>query len=140
MVGSSAWPGAPRCRCDRVRGLNRVGNDLPRLAEAIDHRRKSLEDYGEVIVCADKDEMVREADRIASEHVQVMTRDPDFFLAHDELRLAVPRLAHECRLRRQGDRHELYAAPHRIHYAVELGQQSVAGLALIAPAPARHSQ
>ena len=24
--------------------------------------------------------MVREADRIASEHVQVMTRDPDFFL------------------------------------------------------------
>ena len=26
------------------------------------------------------DEMVREADRIASEHVQVMTRDPDYFL------------------------------------------------------------
>ena len=25
-------------------------------------------------------EMVREADRIASEHVQVMTRDPDYFL------------------------------------------------------------
>ena len=24
--------------------------------------------------------MVREADRIASEHVQVMTRDPDYFL------------------------------------------------------------
>jgi sulfopropanediol 3-dehydrogenase len=38
-------------------------------------------DYGEVIVCADQDEMVREADRIASEHVQVMTRDPDYFLA-----------------------------------------------------------
>lgn len=37
--------------------------------------------YGEVIVCADDDEMVREANRIASEHVQVMTRDPDFFLA-----------------------------------------------------------
>ena len=26
--------------------------------------------------------MVAEADRIASEHVQVMTRDPDYFLAH----------------------------------------------------------
>jgi len=26
--------------------------------------------------------MVREADRIASEHVQVMTRDPDYFLAN----------------------------------------------------------
>ena len=37
-------------------------------------------DYGEVIVCDDDDEMVREADRIASEHVQVMTRDPDYFL------------------------------------------------------------
>ena len=38
-------------------------------------------DYGQVIVCADRDEMVAMADRIASEHVQVMTRDPDFFLA-----------------------------------------------------------
>lgn len=37
-------------------------------------------DYGEVILCADEAEMVREADRIASEHVQVMTRDPDYFL------------------------------------------------------------
>ncbi|WP_237478338.1 histidinol dehydrogenase [Lichenibacterium dinghuense] len=42
---------------------------------------RSWADYGEVIVCADDEEMVREADRIASEHVQVMTRDPDFFLA-----------------------------------------------------------
>jgi sulfopropanediol 3-dehydrogenase len=42
--------------------------------------RKAWEDYGEVILCADDDEMVAEADRIASEHVQVMTRDPDFFL------------------------------------------------------------
>jgi sulfopropanediol 3-dehydrogenase len=37
-------------------------------------------DYGEVIVCDGYEEMVREADRIASEHVQVMTRDPDYFL------------------------------------------------------------
>src|SRR5207237_9187045 len=34
---------------------------------------------GEVIVCDSEEEMVREADRIASEHVQVMTRDPDYF-------------------------------------------------------------
>jgi sulfopropanediol 3-dehydrogenase len=46
-----------------------------------DAARKAWEDFGEVIVCDDADEMVREADRIASEHVQVMTRDPDFFLA-----------------------------------------------------------
>lgn len=43
---------------------------------------KSWADYGEVIVCDSDAEMVREADRIASEHVQVMTRDPDYFLAN----------------------------------------------------------
>jgi len=42
----------------------------------------SWRDYGEVIVCDSDEEMVREADRIASEHVQVMTRDPDYFLAN----------------------------------------------------------
>jgi sulfopropanediol 3-dehydrogenase len=35
--------------------------------------RKSWANYGEVIVCQDYDEMLVEADRIASEHVQVMT-------------------------------------------------------------------
>jgi sulfopropanediol 3-dehydrogenase len=42
---------------------------------------QAWKNYGEVIVCDSTDEMVREADRIASEHVQVMTRDPDYFLA-----------------------------------------------------------
>ncbi len=37
-------------------------------------------DFGQVVVCADKDEMVAEANQIAAEHVQVMTRDPQFFL------------------------------------------------------------
>ncbi|WP_043834487.1 histidinol dehydrogenase [Muricoccus aerilatus] len=44
--------------------------------------RKAWEDYGAVIVCDSDDEMVRVADDIASEHVQVMTRDPDYFLNH----------------------------------------------------------
>lgn len=44
--------------------------------------KQSWADYGEVIICADEAEMVVEADRIASEHVQVMTRDPDYFLNH----------------------------------------------------------
>jgi sulfopropanediol 3-dehydrogenase len=39
-------------------------------------------DFGEVIVCDSEEEMVAEADRIASEHVQVMTRDPDYFLSN----------------------------------------------------------
>jgi len=37
-------------------------------------------DYGQVIVCDTKEEMLAEADRIASEHVQVMTEDLDYFL------------------------------------------------------------
>src|SRR6185437_16106991 len=41
---------------------------------------QAWESYGEVIVCEDEAEMIREADRIASEHVQVMTRDPNVFL------------------------------------------------------------
>jgi sulfopropanediol 3-dehydrogenase len=33
-------------------------------------------DYGEVILCADEHEMVAEADRIAAEHVEVLTSEP----------------------------------------------------------------
>ena len=40
----------------------------------------SWRDYGEVIVCADYDEMLEVADDIASEHVQVMTDRDDWFL------------------------------------------------------------
>ncbi|MFN3348753.1 histidinol dehydrogenase [Pseudorhodoplanes sp.] len=41
---------------------------------------QAWKDYGEVIVCDSYEEMVAEADRVASEHVQVMTRDPNYFL------------------------------------------------------------
>jgi len=44
--------------------------------------RVAWRDYGEIILCDTDQEMVQEADRIASEHVQVMTRDPDYFLRH----------------------------------------------------------
>lgn len=37
-------------------------------------------EYGQVIVCDTIDEMVEKADEIASEHVQVMTENPDYFL------------------------------------------------------------
>ena len=37
-------------------------------------------DYGQIILCDTEEEMLSEADRIASEHVQVMTRDPNYFL------------------------------------------------------------
>lgn len=41
---------------------------------------QAWKDYGQVILCKDNAEMVKEADRIASEHVQVMTKDNDYFL------------------------------------------------------------
>ena len=41
---------------------------------------QSWRDYGEVIVCDSYEEMLLEANRIASEHVQVMTHRDDYFL------------------------------------------------------------
>jgi sulfopropanediol 3-dehydrogenase len=42
--------------------------------------RQAWENFGEVIVCDSLEEMVAEADKIASEHVQVMTANDQFFL------------------------------------------------------------
>ncbi|QKV52235.1 histidinol dehydrogenase [Comamonas antarctica] len=42
----------------------------------------SWAEYGEVIVCDTREEMLRKADELAFEHVQVLTRDPDWFLEH----------------------------------------------------------
>lgn len=39
-------------------------------------------DYGEIILCDTQEEMLQEGNRIASEHVQILTRDPDYFLQH----------------------------------------------------------
>jgi sulfopropanediol 3-dehydrogenase len=43
---------------------------------------QSWAEYGEVIVCDSYEEMLQKAEEIASEHVQVMTHDPDYFLAN----------------------------------------------------------
>jgi len=63
---------------ETMREVERLLTILP----TADHARMAWETYGEVIVAEDDDEMVRVADDIASEHVQVMTRDPDHFLRH----------------------------------------------------------
>jgi sulfopropanediol 3-dehydrogenase len=63
---------------DTMVEVDRLLNVLP----TADAAGKAWADFGEVIVCDDQSEMVREADLIASEHVQVMTRDPDYFLAN----------------------------------------------------------
>jgi sulfopropanediol 3-dehydrogenase len=53
---------------------------LLKILPSADLAGQAWKDYGEVIVCDSVEEMVAEADRVASEHVQVMTRDPDYFL------------------------------------------------------------
>ena len=57
--------------------------EVARLLEILptaDIAGKAWANYGEVVLCEDEAEMVRVADDYANEHVQVMTRDPDYFL------------------------------------------------------------
>jgi len=61
---------------DTMKEVERLLKILP----SADLAGQAWKDYGEVIVCDDEAEMIAEADRVASEHVQVMTRDPDLFL------------------------------------------------------------
>jgi len=53
---------------------------LLQILPTADYARQAWNSFGEVIVAESYEEMVQIADRIASEHVQVMTRDPDYFL------------------------------------------------------------
>jgi sulfopropanediol 3-dehydrogenase len=61
---------------DTMKQIDRLLAILP----TAEHARTAWEHFGEVIVADSDDEMVAIADDIASEHVQVMTRDPDYFL------------------------------------------------------------
>ena len=61
---------------DTLRQIDRLLDILPTAAIA----RRAWDTYGEVILCADEVEMATVADDYANEHVQVMTRDPDYFL------------------------------------------------------------
>ncbi len=66
----------------------KLAAELPAQIEAVlkrlatrDVASVAWQDYGQIILCDTDDEMLAEAERICSEHVQVMTRDPDWFLA-----------------------------------------------------------
>ena len=63
---------------ETLRHIDRLLTVLP----TADIARRAWETHGEVIVAASDEEMVQIADELASEHVQVMTRDPEYFLAH----------------------------------------------------------
>ena len=66
-----------------------VAAELPAAIEAVLARLDtapiasvSWRDYGEIILCDTDEEALQESERLCSEHVQVMTREPDFFLAN----------------------------------------------------------
>jgi sulfopropanediol 3-dehydrogenase len=61
---------------DTMKEVERLLSILP----TADAAGQAWKDYGEVIVCDNEAQMIAEADRVASEHVQVMTRDPNVFL------------------------------------------------------------
>ena len=58
-------------------------NEIDRLLEILptaNITRGSWENFGEIILCADQEDMLIEANKLAYEHVQVMTKDPSYFL------------------------------------------------------------
>ncbi|MCE2901017.1 MAG: histidinol dehydrogenase [Gemmatimonas sp.] len=66
----------------------RIADGLPEAIDAVLARldtapiaRVAWQDHGEIILCDTDEEMLAESERICSEHVQVMTADPDWFLA-----------------------------------------------------------
>ncbi|MDD9955335.1 MAG: histidinol dehydrogenase [Anaerolineaceae bacterium] len=56
-----------------------IGRQLETLTTA-DLAGVAWRDYGEIILADDEEDMVMAADDIASEHVEVLTREPDWFL------------------------------------------------------------
>ncbi|MBN3725967.1 histidinol dehydrogenase [Burkholderia sp. Ac-20379] len=63
---------------DTMREIERLLEILPTANIA----RQAWQKFGEVIVAESDEEMVRIANELAFEHVQVMTKDPDYFLAN----------------------------------------------------------
>ena len=64
-----------------------IAQELPAAIDEVLSRLDTAEtasvawrDYGEIILCESDAEMLEEAEKICSEHVQVMTQDPDWFL------------------------------------------------------------
>ena len=61
---------------DTLAEIDRILTILPTAETA----KVSWEEYGEIILCADHDEMLAVSEDVASEHVQVMTDRDDWFL------------------------------------------------------------
>lgn len=63
---------------DTISEVERLLNILPTATIA----RQAWDKFGEVIVADSDEEMLEIANKLAFEHVQVMTHDPDYFLNH----------------------------------------------------------
>jgi sulfopropanediol 3-dehydrogenase len=77
-------PGSPAVL---LTNSERLANEVPQAVETLlgwlptaDVARQAWKNCGEIILTDSVDELVQEADRIASEHVQVLTSDPEYFL------------------------------------------------------------
>ncbi len=65
----------------------KIADQLPAAIDAVLKRLDTApiasvawRDYGEIILCDEREELLAEAERICSEHVQVMTGEPEWFL------------------------------------------------------------
>lgn len=79
-------PGSPAVL---LTSSKRLAEETPAAIEKIlswlptaDVARVAWQNCGEIILVDSQDELVAKADEIASEHVQVLTKDPDYFLHH----------------------------------------------------------
>lgn len=61
---------------DTLSEIDRLLNILP----TANITKGSWENFGEIILCEDQEDMLIEANKLAYEHVQVMTKDPSYFL------------------------------------------------------------
>lgn len=61
--------------------INEIERQLTILSTA-EIAGEAWREHGQVVVCDDYEDMLKVANLIASEHVQVMTKDPDYFLAN----------------------------------------------------------
>ena len=74
-------PNSPAILITTSETLKEIDRQLTVLPTA-DVASVAWRDYGEIILVADREEALREADLIASEHVEILTADPNYFAAH----------------------------------------------------------
>ncbi|MCJ0922374.1 histidinol dehydrogenase [Mammaliicoccus sciuri] len=64
-----------------IEAMKEIERQLETLPTA-DVARESWNNYGQVIVVEDDEEAVKEANKLAFEHVEILTKDPSYYLEH----------------------------------------------------------